>query len=352
MLDYDLPKLARPPNHPSPYRLRLPEPYVYIAASAGGRLTPEALLRSQGTVEVRLFEKAFPADPRLIFRVAGEGFWFNLGFVNGRLVLQRSGHGVAISPRFFRKLPSNDCVLASWTPTQLTLLLGHIGMVGPSIREFVVTPPCLAPPSLLQWARRESLLPIVEYDSEGQFVERVHSGLAMIQDKIDETLTRQMFWDIQYDVNRIVRRTPKRETDIHGVIHALLSDQFFMSSIDILPEAATSAGRIDFLFTGVVRGKGLVKVCAEFKVRHSHDLVHGIENQLPAYMRAQHTRNGTYCILDFSGSWFESHRHQCVDPSTELARAARRGWPDLKYPIKIHHFSLADGVSASARSAQ
>jgi hypothetical protein len=158
---------------------------------------------------------------------------------------------------------------------------------------------------------------------------------------------RDIFWDIEHQGRRIVRRRPKRENDLHGVIHALLSDHFFLSSIDVIPEVQTGAGDLDFLFIGTIRGQGLAKVCAEFKLAHSTSLYHGIESQLPAYMRAQKTDNGTYCILDYRGQWFEEPQVDDTDMHNQLAICSARGWPSRRYPIKVHHFHLGRGRSAS-----
>ena len=144
-----------------------------------------------------------------------------------------------------------------------------------------------------------------------------------------------------------MKRRPKKETDLHGVMHAFLSDQFFLSSIEVLPEVQTGVGNLDFMFLGSVNGVGPCIVCAEFKLAHSADLYHGIERQLPLYMKNQRTENGTYCILDFRGPWFNEPRVDDVDMHVKLAACATRGWPSRHYPIKLHHYRLGSAVRAS-----
>jgi hypothetical protein len=328
-------------------------PEVWIDPSAGGRLTPEALLRTTGSVDVDLGTTRFPKGKFCIFHIAGDDFWFNLGFINRRLIFQRREYTVEMSQSFFRKLEGNTTFIASWTLDRLILLLGPRGFIGPSFRKVLSIEPRPAPASLLRWARDQALVRATEYESEADFVSRVHSGLASLQDKVDAMHNRDIFWDIEYQGGRIIGRRPKRETDLHGVVHALLSDHFFLSSIDVIPEVQTGAGNLDFLFIGTVRGQGLVKVCAEFKLAHSQRLYQGIESQLPAYMRAQGTDNGTYCILDYRGPWFEEPQIDDTDMSTRLAICSARGWPLRRYPIKVHHFHLGRGRSASAeRHAQ
>ncbi len=322
-------------------------PEVWINPCGGGRLTPEALLRMEGSIDVYLETKRFPDGKFCVFHIASDDFWFNLGFIDRHLIFQRREYTVKISQSFFHKLKGNSTFIASWTPNELILLLGPRGFIGQSIRKVLPIEPRPAPASLFRWAREQALIQTTEYASEAEFVSRVHSGLASLQDKVDAMHNRDIFWDIEYQGRRLASRRPKRETDLHGVIHALLSDHFFLSSIDVIPEVKTGAGDLDFLFVGAVQGQGLAKVCAEFKLAHSPRLLHGIESQLPAYMRAQKTDNGTYCILDYRGSWFEEPRVSDGDMSTLLAISSARGWPSKLYPIKVHHFHLGRGRAAS-----
>jgi hypothetical protein len=322
-------------------------PEVLIDPCGGGRLTPEALLRTTGSVDVDLGTNWFPEDKQCIFHIAGDDFWFNLGFINRCIVFQRREYTLEMPQSFFRRLKGNTTFIASWTLDKLILLLGPRGFVGPSFRKVLSITPRPAPASLVRWAREQALVRTTEYESEAEFVSRVHSGLSSLQDKVDAMHNRDIFWDIEHQGRRIVRRRPKRENDLHGVIHALLSDHFFLSSIDVIPEVQTGAGDLDFLFIGTIRGQGLAKVCAEFKLAHSLRLYHGIESQLPAYMRAQKTDNGTYCILDYWGQWFEGPQIDDIDMHNQLAIGSARGWPSRSYPIKVHHFHLGCGRTAS-----
>jgi hypothetical protein len=325
--------------------LEMPE--VWIDPGAGGRLTPEALLRPTGSVDVDLGSRRFPSQKVCIFHIAGDDFWFNLGFLNGKLVFQRREYSLEMTESFFRKLKGNTTVIASWTFDSLILLLGPRGFVGPSIRKVLKIEPRPAPVSLIRWARTQSLMPTIEHETEADFVSRVHSGLSLLQDKIDAMHNRDIFWDIEYAGQRVVSRRPKKERDLHGAIQALLSDQFFLSSIDVIPEVHTGAGNLDFLFTGAVKGSGIAKVCAEFKLAHSASLYRGIESQLPAYMRAQNTDNGTYCVLDFRGEWFDDGPADEGDMNLQLAVCAKRGWPLRSHPIKVHRLYLGRSRRAS-----
>ncbi|NAW64391.1 hypothetical protein [Photobacterium halotolerans] len=320
---------------------------VHINKCCGGRLTTEALLRPTGSVDVNLKVNAFPKEKVCIFHVAGENFWFNLGFIDGELTLQRCDYDLRVSEEFFKQLPEDTSFIASWTPGSLIILLGKRGFDGPSIRKVMEIEPRPVPASLLRWARHQSLIPTEVYSSEAEFVARVHTGLAMLQDKIDIMSNRDIFWNVIRDTNKIKRRSPKKEADLHGVIHALLSDQFFLASIEVVPEAMSSAGRLDFLFVGQVTGLGMAKICAEFKLAHSKDLYRGIEFQLPAYMSSHRTENGAYCIIDFRSKEFALPKEDSLAMHNRLAIASRRGWSNIDHPIKIHKLKVAKPEAAS-----
>jgi hypothetical protein len=231
----------------------------------------------------------------------------------------------------------------------MNFLLGPIGFQGPSIFESAEIEPRPVPLSLFRWARQQGLIPVEQFESEYQFLSRVHQSLDSLQDKVDEMANPNVFWDFQYDGNRIVKRWPKKETDLHPIIQGLLSDQLFLSSIEVSAEYQTGVGKLDFVFMGSVRNKGIAKICAEFKSLHSKDLFHGLEYQLPAYMKNKKVEHGTYCILDFRGEWFDQPNVDNQTLTAELARARSRADLPSVPPIKIHYLKLGKIKSASRK---
>lgn len=322
-------------------------PEVYIHPGSGGRVTLLALLQSEGTIEFPV-EREYFNHEMIIFHVATEDFWFNLGFKDGSLFIQRNEFVLRVEPSFFENLPGNKVVLASWTINWLQFLLGPIGFQGPSFSERLDIEPRPVPLSLFRWARKQSLLPVEQFDSDYHFLSRVHQSLDSLQVKVDEMANPNVFWDFQYDGKRIVNRSPKNETDLHPVIQSLLSDQLFLSSIELSTEHQTGVGNLDFMFMGSIRNKGIGKICVEFKNAHSKDLIHGLEHQLPAYMKNKNVEHGSYCILDFRGEWFNQPNVDDETLSAELGRARARAPLPPVPPIKIHYLKLGKIKSASS----
>ncbi len=121
----------------------------------------------------------------------------------------------------------------------------------------------------------------------------------------------------------------------------------FLSSIEVSTEYQTGVGNLDFMFMGSVKNKGVAKICAEFKNAHSKDLLHGLEYQLPAYMKNKNVEHGTYCILDFRGEGFDQPNVDEGFLSAELGRARTRANLPPIPPIKIHFLKLGKNKSAS-----
>ena len=59
-------------------------PELFIHPGAQGRVTPSALLQSQGTIEFNIEREHFDHE-LILFHIATEDFWFNLGFKDGSL---------------------------------------------------------------------------------------------------------------------------------------------------------------------------------------------------------------------------------------------------------------------------
>jgi hypothetical protein len=316
-------------------------PEFHIADGVLGRVTVEALLRSEGTIEFVYQPFMMMVDRYAFFHIAHNDFWFTAGVIRGELVFQRCEYILRV-PLSLLAQPFNrgGHFLISWSMDHLLVTPGTLPENGVFPQLVVTIQPRPTPHHLLDSARKQNLAPTAEYNSAEELLARVHSGLSFLQDKIDEIPNVDLFWNLVYQGNTIVARNPKKEKEILPAIQCLLSDFSLTSSIQVIPEMTTSTGRLDFLFVGQVRGQGSHQVCAEFKSAHSADLINGIEVQLPAYMNSLRAMDGTYCILDFRGEHFDEPRVDTAELHRQLAIAAERGWPHRYRPIKLHHFHL------------
>jgi len=281
------------------------EPTLTIADCFGGFLSPTELLKPEGSFQFGVPGAALH-DDGCIVSVLEEDYVFVVAFKDGGLHFLRNHDRLTLTETDLRPLVNYEfChVIAGWSRNNLVLSVFPWDKNGPHCVRELATPPTCPPKSLIEWARRKALIPISVYDSDAAFYQRVFHALGAIEGKIADMPNANCFWDIHYEGNRIVERKPKKERDLHPVVHSLLSDHFFLSSVEVVPEYHTSDGDLDFMLMGSTKS-GLARICAEFKTAHSPDLYRGIEEQLPRYMSRTKCEVGVYCVFDFRGEWFD-----------------------------------------------
>ncbi|MCC7599348.1 hypothetical protein IGS61_17805 [Janthinobacterium sp. FW305-129] len=232
------------------------------------------------------------------FRVNHPDFYLSLEYQGGDFVLNRNGYEV----RFPATEGEIDGIFHNinvlWSTNSLTLTANG--------KKITTNTPYTVPPeSIIRQAKLENLIPNSEFDSLESFRSKVHNCFATLGDKIEESLSTDMYWDVLKDGGKIVERRPKGETEVQSNLHALLYDQFFSQSIEVVPEARNASGRLDFALLANVRGLGIQKIAIEFKHAHSDDLEHGLLHQLPSYMQSIKAKYGIYCVLFFKCGWFD-----------------------------------------------
>ncbi|MDB9468144.1 hypothetical protein [Dolichospermum circinale] len=323
-------------------------PLVDISPAFRGHFTAIDLLRSEGQIGVQI---QFRQEPQgdiftVIDKDIHQNFHFIAKIIGSELILQRNNQVAALD---ISKVVQNSLTILfviNWSPHHLRLLCGNPGGTAYDTEE-VSTPVIIPPPSLVEWARKQNLLEIKEYPSEEKFRERVYSSLVILKDKLAEAKAINGFWNITYDGSNISSRLPKREPDIHPTIHALLYDQMMMGGIKIFSERQTGVGNLDFSFVGTVQGRGICEVFAEFKLAHSKDIDHGLEQQLPNYMNNKGIRYGAYCVLWFKCEWFDEPKNlSLVDLENDLiSRLPRINMPGIR--IFIYDLGKIDVASKS-----
>lgn len=274
-----------------------------LAPSMKGYITPLDLLSTTGTL-VFSTKKSELNNGGFIFSLGGEDFIFSLSIQNMSVVLQRNN---TISVLTIDEAPDLERLgfYIIWSYSKLTLICRYGSNEEDQLKSEVETEPIAPPIDLIRWSKKNNLIPKEEYSNQEEFRNKVHSCLSTIQSKIEEAGSYYQFWNIKYDGQKIVDRKPKNEIEIQPLIHCLLSDQFLMSSIEIIPEFNSGVGNLDFLFIGKIANKGFGYFCAEFKNAHSKKLKDGLVKQLPTYMENKKAKYGAYCVLDYYGEWLD-----------------------------------------------
>lgn len=291
--------------------------HIGIAPSLRGYITPRDLISSEGTLQFIISAEELKEAQGIIFQIRYNNYSLECGFATGTLYIQRNTQRLELSVESNTLIKDNIYLYSAiWTPTELKLLIQDDGYdqaiengIDPISEvqkriKILSTIPTVPPFSLTEWARKENIAPKITYNSKEDFYEKVANSVILLQDKIIETNLYKAFWDIQYDGGRIVSKTPKRETDIHSIIWALLYDVALSNNIDISYDHVIGAGKLDFLLIGHTTSGESIKVCLEFKHAHSQDLEHGLLSQLPSYMRNLGCDFGIYCVTFFKGGEF------------------------------------------------
>jgi hypothetical protein len=314
------------------------------------RATPADLVRPQGTILILLDEVNLGKEGH-IFVIHTPDYHFSAGVFGRQLQMRRNECEVHLPiTRAFRH-PKLISIWLEWAPHLLQVSYAVIPALSGDVdaKRALTTPSCRPPPSLIRWLRKQNLLETIVYDSESAFRDRVHSILGTLQDTTDALQSEDGFWDLLYDGNRIVSRSPKRETDLHSLLHGLLLDQFLMSSIEVIPEYSMGVGRLDFMLMGSVKNREPVKLCLELKHAHSPDLIRGLTVQLPRYMQGAGAKNGVYVVLWYGHSAGTANE-SCADLQSRLVAEQLLCFDDaLSKRIRVFTLDLTASVKASQR---
>ncbi|MGI0021575.1 MAG: hypothetical protein ACRD9Q_01820 [Nitrososphaeraceae archaeon] len=304
---------------------------IYISPDSRGMISPMDFFTNKASLTFIVSASDLKHGANfLIFLVSFPDYHFEMGFANSEFYVIRNGDRITL------KAESEGDVMffAMWDTTFITLtyrdpsfLLGVKSGANQQDQEqkrtrTVQTVVTFPTNSVLQWARKANLLPVMTYSSSTDFFQTVLLSLQSIQDKILTSNMYNSFWDFQFDGSKIVSRKPKKETDIVKGIHGLLIDVAALKNYHIHPESPAAAGNLDFLVNGVLDNGKVIGSCVEFKHAHSPDLNHGLLKQLPAYMRSNGSEHGIYCPLYFKGSYFDLPEETILDMEFRLKNLA------------------------------
>jgi len=290
---------------------------IDIAPQLRGKVTRD-LIEASGTIAFWInYSQLGAGKAGYLFKVIADKYYLEVGFTESTLYIARNELKVETPISTDRP---NEYVLcyAMWQPIKLSLLMldksydEAVSSGADAITEIenrtkeVKTPPTLPPNSLIMWARKELIVPIVTYDSFPDFYQEVILALQSIPDKARTANIYNAFWDITYrGPLEIAPRKPKREPDIVAVVHGLLRDIETAKNFEVSPQYPLGGGELDFLISGHLKTGEIANVCVEFKHAHSPKLRNGLLKQLPTYMKTKGCDFGIYCVMFFKGKYFD-----------------------------------------------
>lgn len=270
---------------------------TYIHPKLRERLTPVDLLRPSLGCPV-YFVPGHRLSGRL-FSIKAPGYSLAAGINDKVAVFSRNGATVRL------ELPPPEVGIRiefRWAPEGILLELFVQYGAGP-IRDFRKTPPTFVPPTLVRWIRERALVQTESYGSSSVLRDELVEQFMKVDQTILATEGWKAFWDLTYSENKKTSKSPKREPDVHAMVRALMYDVEVTKNIQINPEAPIGSGKMDFLFTAPLTGGGTASVCCEFKSSHSSELITGLTEQLPRYMRTKGVDKGLYVVLDYGPEW-------------------------------------------------
>jgi hypothetical protein len=287
---------------------KLISPVVGISPALKGHVTPRDLIQAIGSFMV----KVVPQGSGFLFRVISESYLLEVGFTEQSFYVLRNNDRLETPIK-----PGAIICFAEWHPTHLKAFLLANAEAKLSAPELVAqetktlqTSTTIPPYSLVDWARRQSIVPMATYASQANFNQTVTDSLLSVPDKVATLGLQNAFWDKTYEGKKTVSQHPKSEPDIQPTIHGLLYDICLAKNVQVYREHIVGGGQLDFLFSGHLNTGSTVEVCAEFKHAHSQDILHGLLEQLPAYLQAKGCDFGLYCVMYFKDAEFpEPQKH-------------------------------------------
>ena len=285
---------------------------VGIAPEMRGQITYIDLINAIATLTIWLgYEGAKTKEGKLFF-IKSKNYHLEAGVSKYGLYLKRNNYlAVKKLDDVSRETKMIFCLFTWNTDTLKVTALGDdfhhaLNAGGDETIEIekrstvVKTIPTIPPNSIIEWARKKAIVPVKIYEVERDFYEVVTSSFQSIQKIADYLGSLDQFWNTEDK-----KRKPKKETEIHSIIHSLLYNIALAKNFDIHRESMIAGGNIEFILTGVLSSGKFINVCVEFKNAHSDKLKQGLIKQLPKYMEQKSSDYGLYIVLFFKGDDYD-----------------------------------------------
>lgn len=171
-------------------------PIVGISPALEGHITPRDLIQASGSFIIKIV----PQGGGLLFWVVSESYLLEVGFTGQNFYILRN------HDRLETPIKSGNIIcFASWDPTHLKALVLANSEAKLSDPELVTqetktlqTSITIPPYSLIDWARKQSIVPMVTYASRAHFNQTVTDSLLSVPDKVATLGLQTAFWDKTY----------------------------------------------------------------------------------------------------------------------------------------------------------
>jgi hypothetical protein len=176
-----------------------------IAPQLQGHVTPQSLISPRGTLEFQMNYNQLGEG--ILFRIKSTDYYLEVGFTPTHFYILRNEDALKriLQPVYMPAGPAH--FFAIWEPTQLRLIVldetFDAALASEAEREQAVrertsildTRAAVPPFSLINAARKLSLLPIKQYGSREEVYQHVASALDTIPDKVTTTDMWSAFWN-------------------------------------------------------------------------------------------------------------------------------------------------------------
>jgi len=144
---------------------------VDIAPQIKGYVTPRDLITANGTFTFWI--RVDDVKTGYLFRVISSNYHLEVGFIRNKFYILRNDKILELPIEFTHEPRYAFCVVM-WQPTELKLIVYD---KSEKREKTLRTHPTIPPNSLIDWARREAIIPTTIYDSVHDFYETVVSSL-------------------------------------------------------------------------------------------------------------------------------------------------------------------------------
>lgn len=194
-----------------------------------------------------------------------------------------------------------------------------------AVRTSFTVPPL----ELVRALRTENLLMNAAYRNHDDFFVTVLDCLHLCEQDIRRHGSERFAWGKNGDLSR-----PIDEPEISRLVAGHLSIHGAARNFEVTCEPIAGSGNIDFYVLAPIQNAGLGKVALEAKKAENTQLIHGLEVQLPQYMRSIGATYGVYLTY-----WLRSNAYPYPEQQSYAQLEAEKLHP-IRRPPTIRTIGL------------